>query len=279
MTARRTLAALGAAALALLLAACMLLPGRFDSGLDLHRDGTFAFRYKGELWFMPLAEPGKPAGEETFEPGACTTDAGDERACTDRELADQRSEWEAGAAERKAKRDADAKAARAMLGGIDPTDPRAAQEFADRLSRQAGWKSVVNAGGGKFLVEYAVAGRLDHDFVFPTVERLPLAMPFVSVIRRADGTVRVDAPAFSPNPSGSPLGMLGGLGGLSEVKDKSAPPVKLDGRFTLTTDAAILANNTEEGPKADPAGQGMTLAWKVDASTAAAPTALLRLVP
>ena len=50
---------------------------------------------------------------------------------------------------------------------------------------------------------------------------------------------------------------------------------KLDGTFTLTTDAEILANNTEDGPKADPAGR--RLVWKMNAQNPAAPMALLQL--
>jgi hypothetical protein len=49
---------------------------------------------------------------------------------------------------------------------------------------------------------------------------------------------------------------------------------QMDGTFTLHTDGAILANNTDEGAKPDPAGR---LDWKVDVRTAAMPTALIRL--
>jgi hypothetical protein len=51
----------------------------------------------------------------------------------------------------------------------------------------------------------------------------------------------------------------------------------MDGQFTLRTDGAILANNTDEGPQADPAGQ--KLDWAVNLRTPAAPTALIRLTP
>ena len=87
--------------------------------------------------------------------------------------------------------------AKAWLGGLDPSDPKAADAFAERLSRQAGWKSVINRGDGRFEVEYAVSGRLDHDFSFPMIERMPAVVPFVTMIRRADGSVRIDAPAFA----------------------------------------------------------------------------------
>jgi hypothetical protein len=126
-------------------------------------------------------------------------------------------------------------------------------------------------------VEYSVTGRLDHDFTFPTIERLPVMLPFVAVIRRSDGTVRVDAPAFT---SGAASQMIPGLGAMAskaaESRGQAGPPV-LDGAFTVRTDGQILANNTDEGPQPDAAGGGTRLDWKVDARTAAAPTALIRL--
>ncbi|MEO0032711.1 MAG: hypothetical protein RIS94_2469 [Pseudomonadota bacterium] len=273
MNFRNAIAAVGATAL---LAACMLLPGRFDSDLAVHKDGTFAFHYQGEIILAPLAAPPQSTEtDEAFEASPCTNeDTGEEHDCSAQELAKQKADWQAEQDKRKADKAAeDAKSRKAMaalMGGIDPSDPRAAQEFADRLSRQQGWKSVVSKGNGKFEVEYAIAGRLDHDFTFPTIERLPLVIPFVTVIRRNDGTVRVDAPAFTPGASNPQIPGLSDAGGKSQ-------PSALDGHFALVTDAAVLANNTDEGPRRDPAGT--RLEWKVNATTPAAPTALLRLAP
>lgn len=47
-TSRKFAAALGAAAMLLVLAGCMVMPGKFTSDLALRRDGTFTFHYKGE---------------------------------------------------------------------------------------------------------------------------------------------------------------------------------------------------------------------------------------
>ncbi|QCI92113.1 hypothetical protein [Novosphingobium sp. EMRT-2] len=107
------------------------------------------------------------------------------------------------------------------------------------------------------------------------IERMPAVMPFVTMIRRADGSVRIDAPAFASSASASPLMAM-----LAEVaKDKAkgggSTLPQMDGTFTLHTDGAILANNTDEGARPDPAGQ--RLDWKVDARSAAMPTALIRL--
>jgi hypothetical protein len=58
-------------------------------------------------------------------------------------------------------------------------------------------------------------------------------------------------------------------------RDEMPQLPQIDGTFTITTDAAILANNTEEGPKPDPAGS--KLSWTVNARSDAEPTALIKL--
>ncbi len=284
---KRSGAMAGAVAGLLLLAGCMLLPGKFTSDLALRKDGTFSFAYKGEIYLLALskmaAEQRSKDGENAaFEPSSCHNDeSGDERECSKDEIAEQKKAWEDSIAADKAsaaeKKKSDEAMAKAMLGGIDPSDPRAAQEFAERLRRQRGWKSVIDKGDGKFEVDVAITGRLDHDFSFPTVEKLPMITPFVTLIRRADGTVRIEAPAFAPGASQSPLM---GMAAASAGKDGKAGPdgmPTLDGVLTLVTDGAILANNTEEGPS--PVSAGKKLTWMVNARTASAPTALVRIDP
>jgi hypothetical protein len=293
---RKAAAALGAFAVLLLLAGCMVLPGRFASDLSLRRDGTFTFHYKGEIILAALAQGSKSARTEAipaepFEQQPCTDPRTDEaHDCSAAEIAEQRSRWNDEQKARKAaKADEDAqsrKMMQAFMGGIDPDDPKAAEAFAQRLARQQGYASVVSKGAGKFEVDYSATGRLDHDFTFPTIERFPMVMPFVSVIRRADGSVRVDAPAFSTaaaNPAMPGLAaMAGALGGMKSAgkavgKPGSNGPPIAEGTFTLRTEGQILANNTDEGPQADPANGLTRLDWKVDVRTAAAPTALIKL--
>lgn len=285
-------AALGAAAILLVLAGCMVLPGRFTSDLALRRDGTFTFHYKGEIVLAALAQGSKSAAvehipAEPFEQQPCTDPATDEaHDCTAEEIAQQRSKWNDAQRERKAaKAEENAqsrKMMQSMMGGIDPDDPKAAEAFAQRLARQQGYTSVVSKGQGKFEVDYTASGRLDHDFTFPTIERLPMVMPFVSLIRRADGSVRIDAPAFSTtaaNPVMPGLGAMGNMKGTAKSGAKpgtQGPPVA-EGTFTVRTDGQILANNTDEGPQAE-APSGLTrLEWKVDGRTSSAPTALIKL--
>lgn len=262
--------------LCLLAAGCFLLPGKFVSELTLKRDGTFAFTYQGDIHVLALTKLAQDEASEgkVFKPlPRCKDDGGVGEACSDEDEATQRSTWEA---EQKAgadKRKQDAEMMQKMLGGIDPADPRAAEELAERMRKQAGWRSVTYAGDGKFVVDYAISGRLDHDFTFPTIEKLPIATPFVQLIRRADGSVRIDAPAFAASNSGGPFAAM--ASGLTE-KDKGPGIPQLDGTFAVTTDGTVLANNTDEGPQAG-AGGLKRLVWKVTARTTAAPTALIGL--
>ncbi len=249
--AKRMLGAGVVAALAILLAACMLIPGKFASSLDLRKDGKFSFAYKGEIHFVsPSQLDEKKEGSEAKPDG-------------------------------KAGKDAEAAQMEAMMGGgMNLTDPKAADEFARKLARQSGWRSVKSMGNGRFDVDYAVSGTLSHDFTFPVIDGFAQASPFVQVIRRSDGSVRVNAPAFSSGPEGSPLRNLARMGAMDDAgKAKSASkgpklPV-LDGTFAVTTDGAILANNTEEGPQ--PGTGGSILNWTVNDSTDSAPTALIGL--
>ena len=253
--------AVGVVVFCLLAAGCFLLPGKFTSELTVRRDGTFAFSYQGDVHVLALSKMAQDemGGDAKFEPEPCYDQLDrEERKCSADELSAQRSNWETGQEAGKAKKKQDAEMARQMLGGIDPSDPRAAEELAERMRKQVGWRSVQYAGDGKYVVDFAIAGRLDHDFSFPSLERMPVAAPFVAIYRRADGSVRIDAPAFSPGANGGPMGaMMQGMGG---EKSASKGMPELDGSFAILTDGEILANNTDDGPQAGAAGM-RRLAW------------------
>ena len=269
--------AAAAAVLCLLIAGCFLLPGKFTSELTVKRDGTFAFSYQGDIHVLALSKmaQNEMGQEPKFEPLPChDAESSDERPCSPSEISVQKSDWESGQEASKAKKKQDAEMARQMLGGIDPSDPRAAEELAERMRKLAGWRSVQYRGDGQYVVDFAIAGRLDHDFSFPSLERMPVITPFVAIYRRADGSVRIDAPAFSASASGGPVGlMMQGMGANKAVPQ--GMPI-LDGTFAIITDGEILANNTDDGPQSGAAGT-RRLAWKVTPRTAAAATALVRL--
>ena len=262
-----------------LLSACFLAPGRFVSALDIRKDGQFTFSYTGEIHMLALSKLAEDAAEE-FKQDPCIDDeSGEERDCTRSEIAEQKKLWEAGRQERAEQRKRDAEQMRVLLGGIDPSDPKAADQLVERLRRQEGWKRVDYKGNGLFDVDFSVTGKLTHDFAFPTIERFPMANPFVQLSLRRDGAVRLDAPAFAANPA-DPMRMmmLGNAAGLDGDDSKPNLP-ETSGTFTLTTDGAILANNTDEGPQL--ATTGKQLSWTIGGSpmgnTPAAPMALVQL--
>ncbi|MCT2400606.1 hypothetical protein [Novosphingobium mangrovi (ex Huang et al. 2023)] len=265
---RRTLAGLAVAALSLLAAACIFAPGKFTSQLDLRKDRSFAFRYTGEILMAPLMESKK---DSTFTPEACHgEETYDERDCTPEEIAQQKAEWES---QRESKKKSDAQAAQMLLGGMDPSNPESGNELAAKLRRQAGWNKVEYLGNGKFDVDFAISGKLDHDFVFPTMEGFPMSNAFVQVMLRQDGSVRIDAPGFGP-PSGGGA-MAGMMSGMPKSDDSDDGPTAMaDGTFTVLTDAQVLANNTDEGPQAAPGGAA--LSWTVNPRSKIAPMALLK---
>ncbi len=282
---RAGLAAALAAGAALALAACMVSPGKFQSTLDLRRDGTFTFTYEGQIYLLALSRLADMANEEAasedFVESTCWDDESyEERPCTEEEIAQQRETWEQDREARRASAVREAEQMRQMLGGIDPADPKAAEELAERLRRQEGWKRVEYRGDGLFEVEFSLASRMGHVFSFPTFERFPMMNSFVVANLRQGRTVRIEATGFAPQAGGNPFqAMMGGMTGLESTTqggESDLPPIpEMDGTFRIVTDGQILANNTDEGPQAGPTGQ--VLEWKVSRRTQSAPMALIQL--
>lgn len=271
-----------AGGLAMLMTGCMLAPGKFVSELMLMRDGTFAYSYEGEIHLLSmsqLSQMGQSMAEGEFMAESCyDSETFEERECTAEELAQQRADYDQRMADKKRTDEEEARKMREMFGGIDPTDPASGDELAKRLERQAGFDKVTHKGNGLFEVSFRVSGRLDHDFVFPTFERLPVGNYFLFAGRRDDGSVRIDAPGFVGQPAGNPMqAMMGGMNQGSASGNGDLPPgmPTPDGTFSIITDGEILANNTDEGPAADP--RGRKLSWKIDSSTTTPPTALIGL--
>lgn len=272
----------------LMLTSCFVTPGAFSSQLELEKDGDFAFSYEGEIFFFGLSKLAQIGAktEDTFEAEDCYDDDFDVRECSQDELAQQREDWDARSDQRAEKAGRKAREMAQLMGGIDPSDPEAAEELSALLLRHRGWEKVESKGDGVFDVAFAINGELSHDMMFPVLEGFPTANMFVQVILRDDETVRINAPGFATqgesNPMASMMGGMPSLAGLAALgnagednADVPAPPA-MEGRFTIVTDGVILANNTDEGPKQSPSGMAV-LTWDVDSSNKTPPTALVKL--
>ena len=274
------------AALALLLAACLVLPGKFAATLDIRKDGHFNYTYKGEMLVLgltKLAETAlKAAPPAKFEPSSCYKDDGEtERPCNQTETAQQKTDWDSAQKAAAVKQQQNLETFKKVFGGIDPNDPKAAQELAARMRHQSGWNSVVYKGNGVYDVDISIAGTLDRDFGFPTIERMPGMMPFLVINRRVNGEMRIDSPLMQY----AALSMPGGAAAQAYEQDKAAKKSgqsapwpdfpQPDGHLTLTTDGVILSNNTEHGPKLVLGGK--QLDWDISGHTPIPPMALIGL--
>jgi len=279
-------AVLVALAAALCLSACIVSPGKFDSLFHLRKDGTFTFSYNGQIYLLALSRLAEMSAEadanEEFLESACYDDDFVERPCTEDETAEQREEWSQQAERRQQQAAREAEQMGQLLGGIDPSDPEAAEEIAARLRRQDGWTKVQYRGDGLFDVEFSIDSRLGHDFSFPTLERFPISNSFVVANRRKGDSVRVEAPGFAPMGSGNPFqSMMAGMATTIATAGETAeaPPSQpaVEGTFRIVTDGRILANNTDEGPSSGPAAGEQVLEWSVNARTQSVPMALIQL--
>lgn len=233
-----------AAPLALL--GCIVTPGKFTSTLTLNADRSFAFTYIGEVIAI---DPG-----ESFAQGMAEG------------LSEGMSE------EESAEPEADGAVFQQIQDESTP-DTEAAKKaeteaknraIAEALRKEVGYRKVEYLGEGKFMIDYAIQSRLTHNYVYPFNTDAQLVFPFIALELRQGGTARVTAPAFANNSqSGTP--------GSSEMASQ------LDGTFTLTTDAEIVSQNSEEGAKAE--GGKKVISWRATPLTKAAPMAVLRLTP
>jgi hypothetical protein len=290
-TAIRVRVAALVAGLALALSGCFMSPGKFTSELAITGPDSFTFSYEGEIFFLGLTKVAQMgAAEEAFTPAQCYDEETFEpRECTTEELDGQRADWEQGAAQRAEQARQQAEQMAALMGGIDPSDPKAADELVTLLKRQKGWERVVHKGDGVFDISYRTSGTMGHDFMFPMIEGFPPINPFVQAFLRKGGQVRINAPGFAAqkgDPSGmGPMMGMGSLGALAAIgategaKIPEAEALKsipmLDGTFTVRVAPGmrILANNTDEGPAAEAGGEAIS--WRISPRTAQAPTALI----
>ncbi|WP_448659781.1 hypothetical protein ACPVPU_04470 [Sphingomonas sp. CJ99] len=236
----------------LILSGCFIAPGSFVSTLDIAADRSFTFAYKGEVIALDLDESMKGLGDL----GEGMRDEEGEAAWTETALLqDAPNPFEDKAEDAEDKADKD----------------RKLRAVADALRKEAGYRSVEYKGEGVFVIDYAISGRLDHGFVYPYNIDAEIVFPFVVIELRGADRVRVKAPAFGD--SGQSSGPMGGMGGDSASKAAE----RLDGTFTLTTDAEIVSQNNEEG--AVEANGKRSITWRATPLNKDAPMAVLKLAP
>jgi len=252
-------------ATAALLSSCLWGPGKFVSDLTLKRDGSFVLDYRGEI---VLQLP--PDADEATKPWApdmakCSDDEGKDRACTAEEVASQKSDYEKSAADKRKQAEDMAKAF-----GLPGLDDESNRQFAARLTKYAGWRSVTYRGKGVFDVDYHMEGSARQDFIFPALPDDNFLIPFIALRRRSDGSVLVTAPALTGGG-----GPMAGAAATANMAKGEGPVSRAQGRFTVITDGEILTNNSEDGAAPHPIGR--QLHWDVGPDSTKIPETLIRL--
>lgn len=215
----------------LALAACLFLPGKFESTLTIHADRSFTYAYKGEVVALDIT------GAMSEATSGLTDNATDSGTAPD----------PARKAAEKAKKEAEYR------------------DIAKKVAREAGYRSVEYRGDGIFYVDYEISGKLTHNFVFPYNQDAGMIFPFVAIELRGKDMIRVKAAGFARPESKS--------GGMSGMGDETN--ARLDGTFTLVTDAEIVSQNNEDGAKTS--GASKTVTWKVTPTSSDAPMAMLKV--
>lgn len=268
----------------LLLTGCLWGPGKFDSTLVLKRDGSFTLDYRGEIVLLLPPEEARAApwsdgmaacyddgsAELVASPDDLSSDRGETRPCTRSEIAKLKAQYEKEAAEKAAaKRKENEEMARAF--GLPGLDDQSNRDFAAKLSKYAGWRSVSYRGNGVYDVDYHFEGRATQDFLFPALPDNDFIIPFIAIRRRDDGSVLVNAPALTGGAG--PAGARAGAAAARSAQGR--PSSRAEGRLTIATDGEILTNNSEEGASVHPAGRQVR--WDIGPTSKKVPEALIRL--
>lgn len=251
---------LTAVAAPLLLASCILTPARFVSTLDVRADRTFTFTYLGEV---QLAKVKSSGGGDALEGEAQSWEGSDEARPSRLKIAATSGFGPRRIADRK---------------DFGDTQGEVAQlnALAEALAKEYGFRSVRYVGNRKLAIDYAITGRLDHGFIFPFNPDAEVLIPFIAIELRGKDRVRIRAPGYANEQSMA--ASLGGLGGMPAMGADAAASSALDGTFTLTTNAAIVSQNQEDGAQDQPGG-GRKIVWRANPQTREAPMAVLALDP
>jgi hypothetical protein len=287
----------------LLLTGCLWGPGKFNSDLTVRKDGTFVLDYRGEIVIQipkdefspkpwtdnqaycfegrrqsesptvpvviapPAPAPPQPSSAGRTSPPVIV--APKRRTCTPAEIAQQREAFEKNQASSVERKRSEAQSMAKMFG-LPGLDDESSREFAAKLTKYAGWRSVRYRGNGVFDVDYHFVGSAKQDFLFPSLPDNDLLIPFIAIRRRADGSVLVTAPEFvgGAGPLGTRAASLPGA-------TRGMPVSRAQGRFTVITDGEILTNNSEDGAAPHPIGR--QLHWDIGPASNKIPETLIRL--
>lgn len=238
------LRAASALACCLMLGACLVTPGKFESTLDIRADRQFSFTYKGEIISSDMKGLGAPGNDPVGDGSPEKKDSALHK------TAMQKGHEEG------------------FGGGSAAGDDAQMEAMAAALSKEKGFRSARYMGNHRFEIDYAISGRLTHSFLFPFNSDAEIVLPFVAIELRGDDRVRVKAPGYSNgfDKSREPMGQSGS----GEDASKA-----LDGHFTLTTNAEIVSQNQEEG--AQSTADGKRIVWRITPLTNEAPMATLRV--
>ncbi|HKY80410.1 MAG TPA: hypothetical protein VJM09_02940, partial [Sphingobium sp.] len=162
----------GALASCLLLGACLVTPGKFESTLDIRADRQFSFTYKGEILASDMKGLGSPSG-----PKGDSLDATPEK----KDSAYQQT----------------AMAEESFESGSERNDETQMQAIAAALGKEKGFRAARYMGNHRFEIDYAINGRLTHSFLFPFNSDAEIVLPFVAIELRGEDRVRMKAPGYS----------------------------------------------------------------------------------
>ncbi len=293
---------LAALSVPLLLSGCLLIPGKFDSKMLLQKDGQYTFFYNGQMQIFSGDEKGLGGQSYTpFDPDSlkCSskidnetgevtlldyenygssdddTDAPyryEDRECSKEEIATKRQEHEDRNARRKKKEDEQKAVMGSMFGGAIPGDDENLKKFAEQLAKYDGWNKVEYVGDDMFEVEYAISGRFDQTFSFPSIPSATMQFPFVQIIRRKGQELEILTPAMA-----GPGGLFGAMA-MKEMGGKGMPEMSpIEGTFVIETDGEVLTNNSADGYVSN--GANKTMTWEVgkDGALGESPRAIVKL--
>lgn len=248
---------------------CFFTPGRFQSELDIRRDGRFTYSYVGEIVFLIPEQYAPPPWSDAM--AVCFGEQnGGQRPCTQPEITNKRQAYE-----EEAQREQEAGEDVSRLIGFNPLEVKANVKLAADLEQYPGWKRVTYLGKSTFEVDYKLSGTLDRDFVFPVIPQAQMAMPFVNVARSSKGAVSISAAGLASQQ----LRKL--IIGQTPKADRDDPYYlsqqsilsRANGTFTVITDSTIVSADSAKSQS----GALQRIQWIIDGNTSETPQIELRL--